>query len=79
MVEAEQPAATGTDRRALMIGDGGMSAVLRLLGCCVLWMIADYFQRYYFARVLSRSDLYEYAKASRQRSDRLLRSLPAGC
>jgi hypothetical protein len=47
-----------------------------LLGSCVLWLISDYFQRYYFARILSRSDLYEYAKASRRRSDRILQNLP---
>ena len=34
------------------------------------------FQRYYFAKILSRPDLYEYAKASRRRSDRILQSLP---
>jgi hypothetical protein len=45
-----------------------------LLGSCVLWFICDYFQRYYFAKTLSRPDLYEYAKASRRRSDRILRS-----
>ena len=47
-----------------------------LLGTCVLWLIAECFQRYYFAKILSRPDLYEYAKASRRRSDRILQSLP---
>ena len=47
-----------------------------LLGSCVFWLIADYFQRHYFAKVLSRPNLYEYSKASRRRSDRILRSLP---
>lgn len=47
-----------------------------LLGSCVLWLIADCFQRYYFAKILSRPDLYEYAKASRRRSERMLQSLP---
>lgn len=47
-----------------------------LLGSCVLWLIADFFQRRYYAKVLSRPDLYEYAKASRRRSDRILQSLP---
>ena len=47
-----------------------------LLGICVLWLIATWFQRYYFAKILSRPDLYEYAKASRKRSDRILHSLP---
>ena len=47
-----------------------------LLGVCVLWLIATWFQRYYFAKILSRPDLYEYAKASRRRSDRMLQNLP---
>jgi hypothetical protein len=47
-----------------------------LLGICVLWLISEWFQRYYFAKILSRPDLYEYAKASRRRSDRILLSLP---
>ena len=47
-----------------------------LLGICVLWLITDYFQRYYFAKTLNRPELYEYAKASRRRSDRILQSLP---
>jgi hypothetical protein len=47
-----------------------------LLGFCVLWLIATWFQRYYFAKILNRPDLYEYAKASRRRSDRILQSLP---
>lgn len=47
-----------------------------LLGSCVLWLISDCFQRYYFAKTLSRPDLYEYAKGSRRRSDRILQSLP---
>ncbi len=47
-----------------------------LLGSCVLWLITDSVQRSYMAKVLSRPDLYEYAKASRRQSDRVLRSLP---
>jgi hypothetical protein len=46
------------------------------LGIGVLWLILDCFQRYYLAKILSRPDLYEYAKASRRRSDRILHSLP---
>ncbi len=46
-----------------------------LLGSCVLWLISDYLQRYYFTRTLSRPDLYGYAKASKRRSDRILQSL----
>jgi hypothetical protein len=46
------------------------------LGIGVLWLIVDCLQRYYFAKILSRPDLYEYAKASRRRSDRILHSLP---
>lgn len=60
----------------MIIGDGGNVASAALLGCCVLWVIADYFQRYQFANILSRSDLYEYAKSSRRQSDRILKSLP---
>ena len=61
----------------LFIFSDGLSVInIVLLGICVLWLITDYFQRYYFAKVLSRSDLYEYAKASRRRSDRILQSLP---
>ena len=47
-----------------------------LLGICLLWLILDGFQRHYFKKILSRPDLYDYAKASRRRSDRMLRSLP---
>ena len=46
------------------------------LGSCVLWLVSEWFQRYYFAKILSRPDLYEYAKASRRRSDRMLQNLP---
>ncbi len=61
----------------LFIYSDGLSVInIVLLVICVLWLITDYFQRYYFAKVLSRSDLYEYAKASRKRSDRILQSLP---
>lgn len=60
----------------IVLDDGGSIINAVLLGLCVLWLITDYFQRYYFAKTLSRPDLYEYAKASRQRSDRILRSLP---
>lgn len=60
----------------LIIGDGWNVASAVLLGCCVLWVIVDYLQRYYFAKVLNRPDLYEYAKSSRRRSDRILASLP---
>lgn len=60
----------------LIIGDGWNVASAVLLGCCVLWIITDYFQRRSFAKVLSRPDLYEYAKASRKRSNRILKSLP---
>ena len=44
------------------------------LGLCALWSIAAWAQRRYFSRILSKSDLYEYAKASRSRSEKLLRS-----
>lgn len=47
-----------------------------LVGCSILWLITDCFQRYYLAKILNRPDLYEYAKASRKRSDRILQSLP---
>jgi len=60
----------------IVLDDGWIVIYTVLLGICVLWLITDYFQRYYFAKVLSRSDLYEYAKASRRRSDRILKSLP---
>lgn len=46
-----------------------------LLGSCVLWLITDNFQRYYMAKILSRPDLYEYARASRRRSERMLQSV----
>lgn len=59
-----------------IIGDGWSVVNTVLLGICVLWLITDYFQRYYFSKVLSRPDLYDYAKASRRRSDRILQSLP---
>lgn len=60
---------------ALFIGQDGWSlANSVLLGCCVLWVLADCLQRYYYAKVLNRPDLYEYAKASRKRSDRILQS-----
>ncbi len=60
----------------IVLDDGWSVINTVLLGICVLWLITDYFQRYYFAKVLSRPDLYEYAKASRRRSDRILKSLP---
>ena len=56
--------------------EGWTVIITVLLGCCVLWLITDYFQRYYYAKILGRPDLYEYAKASRKRSDRILKSLP---
>lgn len=56
--------------------DGWNIATGTLLVCCVLWVITDCLQRYYYAKVLNRPDLYEYAKASRKRSDQLLNSLP---
>lgn len=57
--------------------DDGWSAInIVLLVICVLWLITDCYQRYFCAKVLNRSDLYEYAKASRRRSDRILQSLP---
>ena len=52
------------------------SFVGQKLGFCVLWLISACFQRYYFAKILSRPDLYEYAKASRRRSDQILKKLP---
>ncbi|WP_339750035.1 hypothetical protein [uncultured Rubinisphaera sp.] len=60
----------------LIVVDGGNVIYAVLLGSCVLYVIADWFQRCYFAKILSRPDLYEYAKASRKRSDRILQSLP---
>lgn len=60
----------------IVLDDGWSVINTVLLGICVLWLITDYFQRYYFAKVLSRPDLYEYAKASRRRSDRILKRLP---
>lgn len=47
-----------------------------LLGSCVLWLTVTWFQRYHLAKILSRPDLYEYARASRRRSDRILKSVP---
>ncbi|HCS50031.1 hypothetical protein [Rubinisphaera sp.] len=60
----------------LIVVDGWNVIYAVLLGSCVLYVIADWFQRCYFAKILSRPDLYEYAKASRKRSDRILQSLP---
>ncbi|MCA9059764.1 MAG: hypothetical protein KDA85_14755 [Planctomycetaceae bacterium] len=61
----------------LQIATSGWSMfVAALLGICVLWLITDCCQRYYFAKILNRPDLYEYARASRKRSDEILRSLP---
>lgn len=61
----------------LLIAQEGWTVINSvLLGICVLWLITDSLQRHYFAKILSRSDLYEYAKASRRRSDRILQSLP---
>lgn len=60
----------------IVLDDGWSAINTLLLGICVLWLITDCFQRYYYAKILSRSDLYEYAKASRKRSDRILHSLP---
>lgn len=59
----------------IVLDDGWSVINTLLLGSCVLWLITDYFQRYYYAKILIRSDLYEYAKASRRRSDRILHSL----
>ena len=59
----------------IVLDDGWSVINTLLLGSCVLWLITDYFQRYYYAKILSRPDLYEYAKASRRRSDRILQSL----
>jgi len=59
-----------------VVADGWSVINAVLLGICVLWLITDYFQRRAYAKVLSRPDLYEYAKASRRRSDRILQSLP---
>lgn len=59
-----------------IIGDGWSVVNAVLLGICVLWLITDYFQRRSFAKILSRPDLYDYAKVSRRRSDRILKSLP---
>lgn len=76
--EANSPAVIlGLMAGLFIVFDDGWSIINAvLLALCVLWLIADYFQRYYFAKTLSRPDLYEYAKASRQRSDRILRNLP---
>ena len=60
----------------LMVLNGWHVIDAVLLGICVFCLIVDYFQRRYFAKILSRPDLYEYAKASRRRSDRILKSLP---
>jgi hypothetical protein len=60
----------------IVLDDGWSVINTLLLGICVLWLITDCFQRYYYAKILSRPDLYEYAKASRIRSDRILHSLP---
>lgn len=63
----------------LFIFSDGWSVInIVLLGICALWLITDYFQRRHMAKVLSRPDLYEYAKESRRRSDRILQSLPGG-
>lgn len=59
---------------SIVLGEWSVINVV-LLGICFLWLIADCFQRYYFAKILSRPDLYEYAKASRRRSDRMLQRL----
>ncbi|QDV62592.1 hypothetical protein [Crateriforma conspicua] len=60
----------------IVLDDGWSVINTVLLGICAFWLITDCFQRYYYAKVLSRPDLYEYAKASRRRSDRILQSLP---
>jgi hypothetical protein len=60
----------------IVLDDGWRVINTVLLGICVLWLITDCFQRYYYAKIMSRPDLYEYAKASRRRSDRILHSLP---
>jgi hypothetical protein len=60
----------------IILDDGWSIINIVLLGVSVLWLIIDCFQRYYLAKTLNRPDLYEYAKASRRRSDRILQSLP---
>lgn len=63
---------------ALLIALEGWSVINSLLlGSCVLWLITEYFKRGYYAKILSRPDLYEYARASRRRSDRILNNLPS--
>jgi hypothetical protein len=59
----------------IVLDDGWSVINILLLGSCVLWLITDCVQRCYYAKILSRPDLYEYAKASRRRSDRMLQSL----
>lgn len=70
------PAILGLVASVFIVIDGWSVVTAVLLGFCILWLIMTWFQRYYFAKILSRPDLYEYAKASRQRSDRILKSLP---
>lgn len=59
----------------IVLDDGWSVINTLLLGSCVLWLITDYFQRCYYAKILSWPDLYEYAKASRRRSDQMFQSL----
>lgn len=40
----------------------------------MVWLLGIWLQRSHLAKILSRPDLYEYCKASRRRSDKLLRT-----
>lgn len=68
------PICLGVLAGIMILIDGSNAIEIMLLGLCVLWLFAAWFQRHHLSKILSRPDLYEYSKASRRRSDKLLRS-----